>query len=56
LPVAVRGGIKVWNRAMWLPRPAKVRVEYLKPILPAEFPQTETELTERIRHAIAASL
>jgi 1-acyl-sn-glycerol-3-phosphate acyltransferase len=56
LPVAVRGGVKVWNRAMWLPRPAKVRVEYLKPIPPAEFPPTETELTERVRHVIAARL
>jgi hypothetical protein len=41
---------------MWLPRPAKVRVEYLEPIPPTEFPLREFELTERIRHAIATRL
>jgi 1-acyl-sn-glycerol-3-phosphate acyltransferase len=56
LPVVVHGGERVWNRHMWLPRPAKVRVEYLKPVTADQFASTALELSRQIRALIASRL
>jgi len=34
LPVVVLGGHEVWGPQLWIPRPRKVRIEYLAPIVP----------------------
>jgi 1-acyl-sn-glycerol-3-phosphate acyltransferase len=56
VPVVIHGGAAVWNRHMWVPRPRKVRVEYLKPILPSEFDETAQELTARLKKLIGERL
>ena len=56
LPVAVKGGEKVWSPKMRLPRPGKVRVEYLQPIFKEEFGADVAALTDLIRQRIQAHL
>jgi 1-acyl-sn-glycerol-3-phosphate acyltransferase len=56
LPVVVRGGAKVWNRDMLLPRPAKVSVEYLQPIPREQFEPSAQALARQIRDSIVRSL
>jgi 1-acyl-sn-glycerol-3-phosphate acyltransferase len=55
-PVVVHGAAKVWNRYMWIPRPRKVIVDYLAPVLPERFPGTADELTEIVRSRMEARL
>lgn len=52
VPVAVQGGEKVWSSQMRLPRPAKVRVDYLNPITKEQFPENAAELIQQVRNAI----
>jgi 1-acyl-sn-glycerol-3-phosphate acyltransferase len=54
VPVVVHGGERVWSSRMILPRPGKVRVEYLEPIYPCpgELDCDEADLTDRIRRRI----
>ncbi len=52
LPVVIQGGARVWNSRMWVPRPGKVRVEYLEPIHAVQCDEGEKELTDRFRHLI----
>ncbi len=56
LPVVVHGGAAVWNRRMWFPRPGKVRVEYLAPIMPGDCGATPPALTARLRSVIERRL
>ncbi len=56
VPVAVQGGGRVWSKRMVLPRPAKVRVHYLSPIKPEQFPDNAEELMKMIRDAILTGL
>ena len=55
-PVVVHGGVSVWNRRMWIPRPRKVVVDYLPPILPDQFPATADELTAQLRSSMDVQL
>ena len=59
VPVAICGGEKVWSKQMRFPRPAKVRVYYLKPITRDQFPESADELIARVRlricHGLAGS-
>jgi 1-acyl-sn-glycerol-3-phosphate acyltransferase len=50
--VVIFGGEKVWSPRMILPRPAKVRVEYLEPIPRDQFPPQATDLMEKVRQQI----
>jgi 1-acyl-sn-glycerol-3-phosphate acyltransferase len=52
VPVVIFGGEKVWSPRMILPRPAKVRVEYLEPIPRDQFPPQATDLMEKVRQQI----
>jgi 1-acyl-sn-glycerol-3-phosphate acyltransferase len=52
VPVAVQGGERVWSSRMHLPRPAKVRVDYLPPITKENFPNSTEELIKQVREAI----
>ncbi len=56
VPVVVCGGDRVWSKKMLLPRPAKVRIYYLPPIRPGQFPRDADELIEQVRDAIASEL
>jgi 1-acyl-sn-glycerol-3-phosphate acyltransferase len=56
VPVAIAGGEKVWSRGMRFPRPAKVRVYFLPPLLPETFPPNPDDLTSKIRLAIEDKL
>ncbi len=53
VPVVVRGGERVWSKKMSLPRPARVRVEYLRPIRRNEFPNSAETLMQQVRAAIS---
>ena len=52
LPVVVHGGRNVWSTQMTLPRPSKVRVEFLDPITKDDFDTGAAELTDRVRSVI----
>jgi len=56
LPVVIHGGIRVWGTAMVFPMPRKVSVEYLPPILPAQFAASVEGLTGRMRQMIGSHL
>ena len=51
-PVVIHGGEKVWSHRMRLPRPRKVRVEYLPPVPADWLVPPATELTRRLRSII----
>jgi 1-acyl-sn-glycerol-3-phosphate acyltransferase len=52
VPVVVHGGENVWSPRMILPRPAKVRIEYLEPIRKEQFPSDAGELLQLVRKEI----
>jgi 1-acyl-sn-glycerol-3-phosphate acyltransferase len=52
VPVVIFGGEKVWSSRMILPRPAKIRVEYLEPISRDQFPPDAASLIEKVRQQI----
>ncbi len=56
VPVVIHGGVRVWNRAMWFPRPRKVIVEYLDPIPPDGCEENARELSSRLRNLIGQRL
>jgi 1-acyl-sn-glycerol-3-phosphate acyltransferase len=56
LPVAIHGGVRVWNRRMVLPRPEKITLEYLQPIEGGHSNVTAQELTARARILIERAL
>jgi hypothetical protein len=41
---------------MWLPRPGKVKVEYLTPVTPDRFASTAGQLSRQIRALIESHL
>lgn len=53
MPVAVFGGVRVWSPAMRLPRPCKVRVEYLDPIPAEQLGDSARMLTLKLRSILA---
>jgi 1-acyl-sn-glycerol-3-phosphate acyltransferase len=55
-PAVVLGGSRVWCPSMRLPRPRKVRVRFLEPILQAAFERTPEDLTRQIRRVIQTGL
>jgi 1-acyl-sn-glycerol-3-phosphate acyltransferase len=56
VPVAIAGGEKVWSRNMRLPKPAKVRVFFLPPIVPDSFPPDPAVLMDQVRSRIHKQL
>jgi 1-acyl-sn-glycerol-3-phosphate acyltransferase len=56
VPVAIAGGEKVWSRNMRFPKPAKVRVFFLPPIVPDSFPENPALLMDQIRSMIDKKL
>jgi len=52
LPVVIQGGERVWSPRQLLPRPGKVRVNFLEPIPKECFAKTARELTMQVRNAI----
>jgi len=52
VPVVIYGGEKVWSPQMILPRPARVRVEYLEPLRRDQFPPLAADLMEKVRQQI----
>jgi len=49
LPVLIQGGERVWGPAMRLPRPGKVRVNFLEPLPKECFAKTARELAIQVR-------
>ena len=56
LPVVIRGGGRVWSSRMLLPRPGKVRIEYLEPVTKERFERTPQALIEKVREQIERRL
>jgi 1-acyl-sn-glycerol-3-phosphate acyltransferase len=56
LPVVIRGGDRVWGPKMLLPRPRKVKVEYLPPIHKEAFGSDDALLTAQMRGRILESM
>jgi 1-acyl-sn-glycerol-3-phosphate acyltransferase len=52
VPAVIHGGENVWSPQMLLPRPGKVRVDYLTPITKEGFPEDAAKLMEKVRETM----